>query len=59
MTRISMVSAVVAATIAISMQAVAWGQGNPAAVNSSDIADTVIVNHHNGTHGGHHHGGCW
>ncbi|MEA5446986.1 hypothetical protein VB780_00285 [Leptolyngbya sp. CCNP1308] len=57
--RTSIVSAVVAAAIALSMPAVVWGQGNPAAVNYSDIADTVMVNHHDGTHGGHHHGGCW
>ncbi|MGB5975423.1 MAG: hypothetical protein WBG38_19005 [Nodosilinea sp.] len=50
-----MVSAVVAAAIALSVPAVAWGQVNPAAVDYSDIAGTVIVNHH----GGHHHGGCW
>ncbi|MBE9156469.1 hypothetical protein IQ265_06445 [Nodosilinea sp. LEGE 06152] len=59
MTRTSMISAVVAAAIAFSMPAVAWGQVHPAVVNSSDIADTVLFNHHGGTHSGHHHGGCW
>ncbi len=53
--RTSIVSAVVATAIALSVPAVAWGQVNPAAVDYSDIAGTVIVNHH----GGHHHGGCW
>ncbi len=53
--RTSTISAAVAAAIALSIPAIAWGEVNPAAVNYSDIADTVMINHH----GGHHHGGCW
>ena len=62
MKRTSMVSAVLATAIAVSVPMLAWSYVNPNVPENPDIADAVMPNHH---YGGPHrsgqggHGGCW
>ncbi|MBE9135632.1 hypothetical protein IQ254_00150 [Nodosilinea sp. LEGE 07088] len=60
----SMIAAVVATAIALSVPAIALAQTNSPIFRNTDLTDTVTPSHHGG-HGGTHHGGhggyggCW
>lgn len=59
MTRAALISTALATAIVLSIPTIAWSRVNLDISNNQDLVDTVMLNHHGGTHhGSHGHGGC-
>jgi hypothetical protein len=59
MKRASLISTALATAVVLSIPTIAWSRVNLDVSNNQDLADTVMLNHHGGTHhGSHGRGGC-